>query len=585
VGAARDVVLVGTTAYVASAEFGLARVDVGTPGAARALAGTLPPFYGERAAVSGSTAVVTTTSVGLKVVNLAAAGGPAVVGALAGTMKGVALSGRYAYVLQVIAGNPARTDLIVVDVGVPSAPAVVGRVTVTSASELALAGSFVYLAGGSAGLQVIDVTSPTAPRIAGTLDTPGTASGVAVAGATAYVADGNAVQVIDVSTPSRPVRRGSVTAAATAIAVAGNRAYAVDGLQLRVLDVSNAAAPALLSASTSYGAQRVAAAGTTVYLASANTNPALNQGGLYVIDASSPTAPRYLTNVYGGFDSWDMAVAGTVGVTTGNALGLRVVDLSAPSAPRVVGTLGGTFEGVSLSVSYAYLMQIVAGNPAHTDLVVVDLRTPSAPAIVGRVTVAGGSGVTVSGTRAYVAAGTAGLQIVDVATPTAPRILGTVNTPGNAHAVAVGSAGYAYVADETAVRAVDVSNPAAPALRGSVATNATAIALAGTRVYAVDGLQLKILDVSSPSAPALLSATTGYGAQGVDAAGTTVMLATPAVSHLDTSGGVYVLDASSPTAPRLVRQVVVPGSAHAVRAGNNACYAGDSAALLDVIRF
>src|SRR4029077_7216232 len=84
--------------------------------------------------------------------------------------------------------------------------------------------------------------------------------------------------------------------------------------------------------------------------------------------------------------------------------------------------------------------------------------TPSAPAVAGRVTVAGGSDLTVSGTRAYVAAGTAGLQIVDVTTPTAPRVLGTVNTPGNAHAVAVGSAGYAYVADETAVRAVDVSN-------------------------------------------------------------------------------------------------------------------------------
>jgi hypothetical protein len=585
VGAARDVVLVGTSAYVASAEFGLARVDIGTPGAARAIAGTLPPFYGERAAVSGSTAVVTTSSVGLKVINLAAPGGPAVAGALAGTMKGVALAGRYAYVLQVIAGNPAHTDLIVVDVGLPSAPAVVGRVTVAGASELVLAGSLVYLAGGGAGLQVVDVTSPTAPRIVGTLDTPGTASGVAVAGTTAYVADGSAVEVVDVSTPSRPVQRGSVAAPATAIAVAGTRAYAVDGLQLRILDVSNAAAPALLSTSTGYGAQRVAAAGTTVYLASANTNPALNQGGLYVIDASSPTAPRYLTNVYGGFDSWDMAMAGTVAVTTGNALGLRVVDLSAPSAPRAVGALAGTFEGVSMSGSYAYAMQIVAGNPAHTDLVVLDLRTPSAPAIAGRVTVAGGSDLTVSGTRAYVAAGTAGLQIVDVTTPTAPRVLGTVNTPGNAHAVAVGSAGYAYVADETAVRAVDVSNPATPVLRGSVAITATAIALAGTRVYAVDGLQLKILDVSSPAAPSLLSATAGYGAQAVDATGTTVMLATPAVSHLDTSGGVFVLDASSPTAPRLVRQVIVPGTTRSVRAGSNACYAGDSAALVDVISF
>src|SRR5439155_25063180 len=103
-------------------------------------------------------------------------------------------------------------------------------------------------------------------------------------------------------------------------------------------------------------------------------------------------------------------------------------------------------------------MQIVPGNPAHTDLAVLDLRTPSAPAFIGRITVGGGSEVTVAGSLAYVAASGAGLQVVDVSSPTAPRIVGGVDTPGNARATAVAN-GYAYVADEPGIVVVDVSNP------------------------------------------------------------------------------------------------------------------------------
>jgi hypothetical protein len=583
VGAARDVVVTGGTAYVASPDFGLALVDVTTPATPRAMEGTLPPFFGERVATNGTLAVVSTSSVGIKVIDLAATGSPTVVGALAGAMKGVGMSGSYAYVLTVVPGNPAHTDLAVVDLRTPSAPAIVGRVTVGDGSELTVAGGLVYLAGGTGGLQVIDVSSPTAPRVAGQVDTPGNASGVAVANGWAYVADGSTVQVVDVTVPGQPVIRGSLATTATAIAVAGTRAYAVDGMQLKILDVSSPAAPALLGTSTAYSAQRVAAVGTIVYLPSANTNPSSNQGGLYVVDASSPTAPRLLTNVYGGWDNWGVSVSGTRGVVTGNLLGLKVLDLTDPTAPRPLAGLTGTFKGTALSGSYAYAIQVVPGNPAHSDLVAVDLRTPTAPAIVGRVTVAGGSEIMLVGSLAYVAAGSAGLQIVDVSSPTAPRIVGATDTPGNAHAVAVGGNGYAYVADETAVVAVDVSNPSAPAVRGSVATTATAIALAGARVYVVDGLQLKILDVSSPAAPALLSTTAGYGAQAVDAMGTTLLLATPAINHLDTSGGVYVLDATSATSPHLVRQVIVPGTTRSVRAVGDGCYAGDAAALIDVI--
>jgi len=288
--------------------------------------------------------------------------------------------------------------------------------------------------------------------------------------------------------------------------------------------------------------------------------------------------------VYGGFDNWAVSVSGTLGVVTGNLLGLKVMDVSSLTAPRALATMTGVFTGVAMGSQYAYVLQTIAGNPAHIDLVVLDLRTPSAPAIAGRVTVAGGSQLALVGSVAYVAAAGAGLQVIDVSSPTAPRIIGSVDTPGNAHAVAV-SGSYAYVADETALIAISVATPSAPVILGTLTTSAIAIAVSGTRVYAVDGMQLKIVDVTNPAAPALLSTSTAYGAQAIDVWGTVACLATAGVSHLDTSGGLYVLDVSNATSPRLVTQVIVPGTTRSVEAGSGLFFAGDTAALLDVVRY
>src|SRR5438045_9075296 len=113
--------------------------------------------------------------------------------------------------------------------------------------------------------------------------------------------------------------------------------------------------------------QRVAAVGTVVYLTSSNVDATKNKGGLYVMDVSTPTAPRLLLNVFGGFDNWGVGVSGTVGVVTGNAAGLKVVDLSSPSSPRLVGTMTGTMRGVAVGGRYAYALQVISGNPSRSE--------------------------------------------------------------------------------------------------------------------------------------------------------------------------------------------------------------------------
>ena len=586
VGTARDVVVDAARglAYVASSEFGLAVVSVANPGAPVVLGAANPPFYGDHVAVSGSLAIVTGNSLGLRVVDVSVPSAPRPLASLNGTMRAAAIAGQLAYVLNVVPGNPSHTDLIVIDVHVPAAPAIVGRVTLgIDGAALRVDGALAYVAAGSAGLEVVDVSNPFAPTLIGAVDTPGTATGVAVANGRAYVADDTALEVVDVTSPRSPVIVGSLATRARAVTVVGTRLYVLDGgLQLKVVDITNPAAPAPLSAVSGLGAQSLDAAGSLVFLASPQVDVTTKTAGLYAVDASIPTAPRVVGNSWGGFDSWGVAVAGPLAVAAGNSFGMRVVDVSVPAAPRTVAALGGTIRGVAIAGQFAYALNLVPGNPAHTDLLVVDLRAPASPAVVGRTTLAGGSDVKVAGSLVYVAAGGAGLQIVDVGSPLAPAIVGTVDTPGTATAVAVAN-GHAYVADDTALEVVDVANPARPVIVGSLATRSTAVAVAAGRAYVLDGgLQLKIVDVSAPAAPALLSATRGFGAQGIDVAGTLAVLATPAANH-DPTAGLYVVDVSNATAPRLVRQVMVPGTVRTVAAAGDVVYVGDGAAVVDVV--
>jgi hypothetical protein len=526
--------------------------------------------------------VLSGNGLGLKVVDTTNPRAPRVVASLPGTMKGVAMVGSYAYVIQIVPGNPARSDLLVLDLRTPATPVVVGRLTVTAASDLQVVGTLAFVPARAAGLQIVDVANPAAPRIVATIDTPSNATGVAVANGWAWVADGNAVVAVDVRTPSRPVKGASFATTATSLTSAGSRLYVLDGLKLKVIDVTNAGAPALRSTTDGFGAQGIAVVGNTAFLASPDVNAATKRGGLYTIDVTVPTTPRVLTNVYGGFDNWGVGVSGTLAAVAGNGLGLKIVNLVDPAAPRVVGSVAGTMKGVAVAGQYAYAIVVVPGNPARIEFTTVDLRNPAAPVIVGRATLPGGTGVQVVGRYAYVSASTAGLLILDIISPTAPRIVGSLDTAGSAQGVAVVN-GYAYVADQTAVRVVDVRTPTSPVLKASITTPATALAAVGTRLAVIGGLQLKVIDVTNPLAPVVRSTTTAYGAQAVQLIGSQAVLATPAINHFDLSGGLYVIDLTNPAAPRVVKQVVVPGTTRSLTSANGYVYAGDSASVIDAL--
>jgi hypothetical protein len=80
------------------------------------------------------------------------------------------------------------TGLHVVDVSDPTRPTQVSvNATPHYASDVAVAGSYAYVADGRCGLRVFDVRDPSEPAEIGRYSTPGLATGIAVHGARAYV--------------------------------------------------------------------------------------------------------------------------------------------------------------------------------------------------------------------------------------------------------------------------------------------------------------------------------------------------------------------------------------------------------------
>jgi hypothetical protein len=145
----------------------------------------------------------------------------------------VAVSGSYAYVADGVNG------LRVIDISNPGSPTLRATCATTIAFGVAVSGSYAYVADYTSGLRVIDISNPASPTVSATRAT-GNALGVVVSGSYAYVADVSGLLVIDISNPGSPTSVGALgTVFAQGVAVSGSRAYVADGSYpgLRVIDL------------------------------------------------------------------------------------------------------------------------------------------------------------------------------------------------------------------------------------------------------------------------------------------------------------------------------------------------------------
>lgn len=356
--------------------------------------------------------------------------------------------------------------------------------------------------------------------------------------------------------------------------------------------------PIVLEGQWAYTTGYDAGAGTCELGIVITTNPA--NPYLY---RSTPVANAGRLDVAGGYVymacTWD-----GLKIRRASDLGY-VADLDISAAARDVEVVG----------SYA----LVAGT-YWGGLTVVSVSNPYSPSIVNVTDTPGNASyISISGSYAYLADGTAGVVVFDISNPASPVIITTIPpaTVYGMNVLAVGN--LLHVGGASDIVTFDVTNPAAPVELQRVPHNLPSISTPETMVadgdlmYVVGGGDLVVFDISTPSAPVLQGVVTTLGCGGVDVAGgaivagcgargvvtmTSVGLMPPpvtgSVSFSQTptgfcaggelvsvalgDGGIAVADISNPNTPEIIATEVTPGPARDVWHGNgNVCVAdGDS---------
>jgi len=268
---------------------------------------------------------------------------------------------------------------------------------------------------------------------------------------------------------------------------------------------------------------------------------------------------------------------GIVSLLTSVAVRLSPIAaaLDQPATWRMVGEVGGPTQSVAVQGDYAYV-------GVGLRLVVLDVTNPAAPTEVGATAPFPYyvEDIALSGTRAYVAAGGAGLRLVDISDPASPIELGAWDSPGYAEGVAVAGS-TVYLADGPyGLWVVDVANPTNPTPVGSAydMNYAFEVTVSGDLAYiAAAGAGLLVSGVSDPAEPVEVGQldTPGY-AYGVALADNTAYIA-------DAWGGLHVVDVSDPEDPDLLGTCATPGWALDVVLVGDTAYVADGSSGLRLV--
>jgi hypothetical protein len=173
----------------------------------------------------------------------------------------VAVSGQYAYVLDIVGSN-----LQVVDISNPVTTTLVGSLSLptltgNNAKALSVSGKFAYISGsGTTAFRVVDISDPRNPVQISSVSLPGgvstNTSSLYVAGKFVYVTDydNSALDIFNASDPTNPVYMGQIRnsfgggiamSGPTAVVVSGKFAYVAADVSgaIEIVDITNPASP------------------------------------------------------------------------------------------------------------------------------------------------------------------------------------------------------------------------------------------------------------------------------------------------------------------------------------------------------
>ncbi len=438
---ARDVAVAGGTAYIVDFYDGLFVANVGDPAHPAPLGALALPGDSYGVSVLGSRVLVAGTS-GLRVVDVSNQAAPAEIAALAPscgvTTFDVAVAGSYAYLASVGCG------LTVVNVSNPASPVETATVlTPGSAQGVAVSGPLAVVANDSGGLSIVDVATPSAPALTFTVGTPDQTADIAIDGDHAFLAaSSSGLRVLAIDDPANPAEVASlpISGSVSAITIRDHLAYLwANNGGLRIVDVTNPMSPVLRgSVDVAGSAYDIALSGGHAYIFN-------GAQGFRVFDVSDPDSPALAATLpLPGATGWRLAVAGNHAFVTDTSAGLRVIDVTSPTAPAAVAVLpvSGGAQSVAVAGTLAYV-----GNTGNM-VYVVDVSNPASPVLVAPVSeyLSNPADLAAANGFLFVANGDSGISILSIAVPTHPELVGTADTPGQTRGFAI-AAGLIGVAD------------------------------------------------------------------------------------------------------------------------------------------
>jgi len=328
-----------------------------------------------------------------------------------------------------------------------------------SARRSALAGNYLYVADGTAGVQVVDVGDPDRPVIVGHVDTPGNAADIGVSGSTIVVADAiGGVQILDRTDPENPVP--------------------VD----------------TLGSSTGRG---VAVRDTLAYVADDGL-------GLLVLGFGNPSKPRVLAVENTPGSAQDVVLHEDVAFVSDQVLGLRVVDIRVPAEPDTMAilALSGTLRGIDIHPGTSTVFVAAGVDGVH----VIDVRDPTRPIFVSSIPAPSTpKDVAVVGDRLFVADRSLGVHVFNIEDPRSIQPVFDLSIQGEAIGVNAFS-GRLFVSASRGVTLFDAANSDPPTPLDTVPTAAdiTGLYRNGMAVYVTSAASgIEIIDTSSRGAPVI----------------------------------------------------------------------------------
>ncbi|MEZ4731109.1 MAG: hypothetical protein R3E79_28645 [Caldilineaceae bacterium] len=502
-------------------------------------------------------------------------------------------------------------DLVLLDIRTPTQPRIISRLLLRTVSQearfdqadLTMSGNYVFVSCphcSEIGLIVVNIAVPTMPAVVGQMKTPAYVDVVKVYRDLLYIAlGGEQFGIVDISTPTAPKLLGSQRLSGQFASIrdieiierAGARfAFVVaQNGKLSIFDVTTPVAPAEVAtyapAQACMQDAAVVESGGQLRLYAVDCYV-----GIRVLDVTSPTQPHEIQVYSLGQDNQAYTITAvdhllfvTTDVESTSAWDstLHVLDIS--SALIEVGTFHDFLYAYDLDVFDQML--IIADHQQGIQL--LDFTDPTTLHEVGRqVTVSAYSDLESDGRYLYWVDPT-GFKVVDVVNPVLPVYLAEVATPYAVNLEVNG--GFALVTDyQGGLWIFDVQQPMTPSVVSHTSTPillSTDIVISGTlgahATAFVGGVgchpfgcqpslvAVDLTDLQQPTASVMLSNEDGVA--DMVQLGDFLYLTTGSPALLSISD-LLVLDIANPQLPIEVAQVALPSSAASVAVAGQALY-------------